>query len=148
MRGLLVPHYFFVYLWRMVIEDIEDYVSFETAKLLKEKGFDKPCNNRYYETHSGFDLGLDPGYTNSHWEDWYKDMGVRNYSAPTLQMAMKWLLEMHHLLITTFSSSQESWMYRITKPHQKLEDGVYGEDYETREMAREAAIKYCLENLI
>ncbi len=27
----------------------EDYVSFETAKLLKEKGFDDECQKYYYE---------------------------------------------------------------------------------------------------
>ena len=27
----------------------EDYVSFETAKLLKEKGFDEPTTGTYYK---------------------------------------------------------------------------------------------------
>lgn len=61
---------------------------------------------------------------------------------------MKWLREVHKLHITIFSQSQESWMYRITKPHQKLEDGEYGEDFNTYEDAAEAAIKFCLKNLI
>ena len=29
----------------------EDYVSFETAKLLKEKGFDSECHSYYYPCH-------------------------------------------------------------------------------------------------
>ena len=129
----------------------EDYVSFETAKLLKEKGFDEPCSNRYYETHSGFDLGLDPGYTNSHWEDLYKNMGVRNYSAPTIQMAMKWLRNVHniHFVVEPFTHDGNKIYYGVnvldkdlvTVIYENLEDNTY-------EQACEAGIRYCLENLI
>lgn len=155
----------------------EDYVSFETAKLLKEKGFDEPCNNRYYETHSGFDLGLDPGYTNSHWEDWYKNMGVRNYSAPTLQMAMKWVQEAHNIIIIPnyeYECDSTPWCYKIFKlgengkPERVAVKGVSYDkndnptehivgyrdyersykDYATKEEAIEEGIKYCLESLI
>ena len=128
----------------------EDYVSFETAKLLKEKGFDEPCNNRYYETHFGFDLGLDPGYTNSHWEDWYKNMGVRNYSAPTLQMAMKWL-RVHNIFISieccTYPTlNKATWIPDITTFESVFPDSAV--ECNTYEEACEAAIKYCLENLV
>ena len=61
--------------------------------------------------------------------------------------AQKWLRENHNLHITIFSSSQESWMYRITKPHQKLEEGVYGEDFSTYEEALHFAIKECVKIL-
>jgi len=128
----------------------EDYVSFEIAKLLKEKGFDEPCNNRYYETHFGFDLGLDPGYTNSHWEDWYKNMGVRNYSAPTLQMAMKWLREVHNLHIDV-DPSEGNWNPTVLELENwacavKFGDKIPIQD--SYEEACEVAIKYCLTNLI
>ena len=136
----------------------EDYVSFETAKLLKEKGFDEVCDYRYYETHSGFDLGSNPGYTNSHWEDWYKDMGVRNYSAPTLQMAMKWLRLEHGLHVEPIPDCfdykhgdiHDGWFCEITH----LSDMSYDADYDshkkhkTCEEACEDAIRFCLENLI
>ena len=128
----------------------EDYVSFETSKLLKKKGFDEPCNNRYYETHSGFDLGLDPGYTNSHWEDWYKDMGVRNYSAPTLQMAMKWLREVHNLFIEIsvdemLRDKGYQWALYDNSTKEIMPYSGWGNTYE---QSCESAIKYCLENLI
>ena len=58
-----------------------------------------------------------------------------------LYEAQKWLRENHYLNITIFSSSQESWMYRITKPHQKLEDGIYGEDFTSYEEALSEGIK-------
>lgn len=118
----------------------EDYVSFEIAKLLKEKGFNEPCIGFYNPIDGCF-------FETSIRKSWnYNQHGSIN--APTLQMAMKWLREVHHLHITVFSSSQESWMYRITKPHQTLKEGCYGEDYASNEEACEAAIKYCLDNII
>ena len=61
--------------------------------------------------------------------------------------AQKWLRENHNLHITIFSSSQESWMYRITKPHQKLEEGVYGEDFTSYEEALLEGIKEAIKIL-
>lgn len=67
----------------------EDYVSFEVAKLLKEKGFDEPCH-AYYEDNGTF-------------RESYSAYAIRNITnpcffgntAPTLQMAMKWLREVY-----------------------------------------------------
>lgn len=53
----------------------------------------------------------------------------------TLYNAQKWLREEKKLHITIFSQSQESWQYRITKPHQRLEDGLHGEDFSSFEEA-------------
>ena len=39
-------------------------------------------------------------------------------------------------------------MFRITKQHQSLEDGVYGEDFYTYEEAQEAGIKKALEMIL
>lgn len=127
----------------------EAYVSFETAKLLKEKGFDWKTDHDLYYVVKGYGTGTqfnfidyNPGsITHEPFRDYTIEM-------PTQQMAASWLRLTHKLHITCFSSSQESWMYRITKPHQKLEEGIYGEDYATYEDALEAAMLYCLKNLI
>ena len=55
--------------------------------------------------------------------------------------AQKWLRERYNLHITIYSQSQESWQYRITKPHQKLEDGLHGEDFSSYEEALSEGIK-------
>ena len=55
----------------------EDYVSFEVAKLLKEKGFDEECNMAYFN-------GTLVDYTMF----WFCLGGDLLY-CPTLQMAMK-----------------------------------------------------------
>ena len=63
----------------------EDYVSFETAKLLRERGFNGLCT-AYYDcfTTDNFHCGYEPTDFNS------IDIKIRNIvAAPTLQMAMK-----------------------------------------------------------
>lgn len=129
----------------------EDYISFDTAKLLKEKGFD-------WNTDKQFNLDKIVGDYNitdrSRYPEKYLD-------APTLQMAMKWLREVHNQIII---------------PGIRVEDPISGiincyivgiwyipknnggafcytsptpyEGYPSYEEACEAGIKYCLENLI
>lgn len=69
------------------------------------------------------------------------------YARFSLYEAQKWLRKKNGLHITIFSSSQQSWMFRITKPHQKLEDGVYGEDFYTYEDSLSAGINECIKLL-
>ena len=120
----------------------EDYVSFETAKLLKEKGFDEPCF-RYAESKKIYESGA-----------WM----VANVTGgavgiPTLQMAMKWLRNTFHLEIYPFHDAiQENndWWYRIERHFKGCGLTEHESDviYKTYEEACETAIKYCLENLI
>ena len=67
--------------------------------------------------------------------------GVEVLKHLSLYEAQKWLREEKHLHITIYSQSQESWQYRITKPHQKLEDGLHGEDFSSFEEALSEGIK-------
>ena len=76
----------------------EAYVSFEIAKHLKEKGFDWECIGYYVDDEPNDVKYSLLGETNSTWES-------RCCSAPTLQMAMKWLREVYKLHITVYSSS-------------------------------------------
>ena len=120
----------------------EDYVSFECAKLLKEKGFDEPCYTYWYEDEIFFGPDND-SYRNS-------TLNVDCYACPTLQMAMKWLREVHYITIDVFHF--RNWKVNI----KTIPDDYFKADYsypelkpaETYEQACEAAIKYCLENLI
>ena len=117
----------------------EYYVSFEVARLLKEVGFDWEIKTFYFMGQIGETM---LGDAKNH------NFSNQFISAPTLDVAQRWLRETYHLHITIFSSSQESWMFRITKPHEKLENGVYGEDFYTYEEAQEAGIKKALELIL
>ena len=64
----------------------EDYCSYEVAKLLKEKGFNEDIHTVYEPTFNKFfNYPLKPNsYSNV-------------IAAPTHQMAMKWLREVHKI---------------------------------------------------
>ena len=125
----------------------EDYVSFETAKLLKEKGFNEECLMRYVdeELMNIYDSDFPSPYELDNCDSEVID-------APTLQMAMKWLRKKHKLHIWVDYSSFDFndklpylWNIRETKIEGTYWGGTYHKSYEG---AAETAIKYCLENLI
>ena len=122
----------------------EDYVSFETAKLLKEKRFDEKCRAFYV---LWFDEEVE-GPKEDEAENW--NIEPKYFSAPTLQMVMKWLREKHIVIVPeveTFHAdgSVSSWEYHIWCDD-NYEEGQ--NSFSSYEEACEAAIKYCLENLI
>lgn len=127
----------------------EDYVSFEIAKLLKEKGFDCSCEYQYINCSSGHpfltDIRDDSGcyYKNS-------EIGQDEYSAPTQSMAMKWLREVHNIFIEIsvdemLKDEGYQWALYYNSTKEIRPYSGWGDSYEE---ACEAAIKYCLENLI
>ena len=122
----------------------EDYVSFETAKLLKEKGFDEPCLNRYC-TDGRFGTSI-CHYKNS-------EINKDSYNAPTLQMAMKWLREVYKILILVeydcpVFSSDIYKMDDIDEYGSAKHISPTFANCKNYEQACEAALKYSLENLI
>lgn len=137
----------------------EDYVSFKTAKLLKEKGFYGECFSMYLtpKPHSGMgnpnEAKLAPHGRDNHYYDGY----LYQCEAPTLQMVMKWLREKHNIVFGINPNDHEGvikWRVEVYK--------VYGQNgcllhegkwiaiafLPSYEEAAEAAIKYCLENLV
>lgn len=135
----------------------EDYVSLETAKLLKEKGYDWECQIRRFYPKDEFDEECPDGV-----------------EAPTLQTVMKWLREVHNIdiditaqvgmlqvkryvpNIKTYNPKfdEELGKNRLNQKSHSTSKPLKGEilpvyeDFATYEQACEAAIKYCLENLI
>lgn len=107
--------------------NLEGLISFETAKLAKEKGFKKLCDFSYDED----------GILTGNCEQSY------NYVAPTQSLLQKWLREKHDIHITITSISQESWQYHIQKPKDKLGDN-YEEDFENYEEALEVGLQEAL----
>lgn len=129
----------------------EDYVSFETAKLLKENGFDEECR-AYYVKSKECGIELFPTERSHN----YNDNVYPRTSAPTLQMAMKWLREVHHyyiqIMLDNWVGIHVGYFVIIMKTDSDFGLQLYDEEeqvfYETPEKASEAAIKYSLENLI
>ena len=123
----------------------EDYVSFETAKLLKKKGFDEFCSYYY-----GPFTDTDNEYKLEKFFSSIMNSGLIDdaYTAPTLQMAMKWLREKEIFVEVTHTlfSSPHKYQYSIFRTEPEFYTA--GDKYESYEEACDAAIKYCLENLI
>ena len=118
----------------------EDYCSYEVAKLLKEKGFDIPLN--YFYNSDGRRC-----YATSY--NWNQTIGdFQDYSCPTHQMVMKWLREVHGLIISIeFQITCPTWKWRIyiKSSNDKHTDFRHYNKYED---AVESAIKYSLKNLL
>lgn len=124
----------------------EDYVSFEIAKLLKEKGFDEPV--MYHFTPDGTQRKFQQAF--------YRD----DVAQPTLQVALKWIREQGFYIKVDIDVDYDedergtkwyhkpAWdwvVFRIDERKQMSDDGAL---YATYEQAAEVAIKWCLENLI
>ena len=153
----------------------EDYVSFEIAKLLKEKGFKMWCYKSYGTAvyHKGVPISFDEecDLKDEGLEDEIEyveggclyDFGCDNrkedakvYAAPTLQRAMKWLREVHNLFIfiSTWLRHKDGtvqYYYEIRNLNDKDFETIAEStitEFDSLEKTCEAAIKYCLENLI
>lgn len=126
----------------------EDYVSFEIAKLLKEKGFEECPLFRYDDCGH---LWVQGGYNKT--IKWH-------FPAPTHQMAMRWLREVHNIHIElNWDKGNQLYSFNIWKPGKYQPEissldlwRIYKDDNHLGEWnyeeAVEAALKYCLENLI
>ena len=134
----------------------EEYVSFEVAKLLKEKGFDIPVNYEYhypvnYEYH--YKIMIPQFHRKKHNFNGieYSNCSSEWYSAPTHQMAMAWLREVHNIIIEPESVwNGKEWEYLLFVVTPQNADSPYYEHnpYKSYEECVEAALKYILENLI
>lgn len=138
----------------------ETLVSFKVAELAKKKGFglgeNDYCQTLYYYNTKGslnniedniFKRNIKTTHLGAMTMDDVEvgislmDNSLDEFAlAPTQDLLRKWLLEIHSIHITIFSKSQESWMYRVTKKGQSLEEGLYGEDFHSHDEAREEAL--------
>ena len=111
----------------------EDYVSFEVAKLLKEKGFnEKPISSINYFKGSMYPID---GVVRTMTED---------ISIPLQSIATKWLREVYNIHIYTFYAN--GWIFTILDLETR-EEFTRQQGYSSEE-AVEAALKYCLTKLI
>jgi hypothetical protein len=121
----------------------EDYVSYEVAKMLKEKGFNEPIRCWYDSAKDFHERGVE--MRNS-------DCISPTIMCPTHQMAMKWLREVHNIYIDispTYSEVEKTihfiWQVFDSNYNDISDCEIF---YGKYEQACEAALKYSLENLI
>lgn len=113
----------------------EQFVSFETAKLLKEAGFNVPCRGVYVTDRTGYYEFRE--YDNKQTVDdlcWNTEDGFQyEYLAPTQALAARWLREVHRISVDAAfmasSTNIDVWQYFIGK----MDDMIWPGDFETSE---------------
>lgn len=126
----------------------EQYVSFETAKLAKEKEFDEEFENMHvWNNFKGEILEDVSGYNmkNSH-------LGKNSYSAPTQSLLARWLIEKHNFTVIIVpvigyyrSIGITKYSFRLFKKWNLISDSSKSED--TYEKAMEAGLQEALKLL-
>ena len=129
----------------------EDYCSFEVSKLLKEKGFHELC---HYNYHCGgfFYQHKEKDYNGKN----YEKLDSEQYSAPTHQIALKWLRNKNiHIEIRYVDNHYKYYINNLIADKENHKTYCGGTHYQqpsnisdTYEKSVEDAIKYCLTNLI
>ena len=119
----------------------ESYVSFDTARMLKEAGFDVPCFNQYTERGTIWHCDCP--------ENFNKSQCVT--SCPTQALAARWLREAHYINVYACFDyekfDERKWFF--TREHTMVNDdsALYCSitNYKSYEEALEAGLKHCLE---
>jgi hypothetical protein len=119
-------------------------ISFEIAKLLKEKGFDKLCNTLWHFNGSNY---IEMSNKNS------ENFG---FSSPTIAEVVYWIYEKHEIWIEVGAGSlfHKDKFYILIKEYRvdrweltSLDNKIHS-PYNSPTKAYEAAIEYTLNNLI
>lgn len=115
--------------------DSKFHVSYEAARLLKEKGYDEECFSYYYDDGKEIDYSFCGGERNSTWEE-------RCVSAPTKAEAIDWL-ESKGIVIEISFVRNGKWRYSLYKGDKFYWDSWVHDriDFQTRLEAEDAAIK-------
>lgn len=142
-----------------------DFVSFELAKKLKEKGFEIPTRSIvamyneqgvFFTLTTAADYQVSPsGYKCRCYYD-YDDFDEHDFIAPTISQVLKWLREEKNIHISPVLWGRGWYVDIQSFTKETDEDYVYYDvdnkfqsiDYETYEEAVIAGVNYCLENLI
>ena len=124
----------------------ESCVSFDTAKLLKEAGFDIPCRGIYVTDRTGYYEFRE--YDNKQTTDdlcWDTEDGFQyEYLAPTQALADKWLREVYNVAIySLYDDDMEQWFYFVDVfTNNSVINGFWsGSEYDDYESAFEGGLQ-------
>lgn len=132
----------------------ESYVSFDTAKMLKEAGFREHCRCMYFPDEDGIhkifqNLIADYNVTDDEKYEAGDYYGYGDcYLAPTQALAARWLREAHGIMIVSFFDDYMSKWYYVkdgVKKQSVIKCVQSASDYDNYEEAIEAGLKHSLE---
>ena len=121
----------------------EQYVSFETAKLAKEKGFNEPCRHYYLngakEVNNETIMIYDLPYP-------YNSTDKNYFAAPTQSLLARWLRGKYSKNVYVVMSITEKYIFWVQDIHSLVK--VKTTDlYDTYEEAMEAGLQDALKLL-
>lgn len=125
----------------------EQFVSFDTARMLKEAGFDVPCRGVYVTDRTGYYEFRE--YDNKQTKDDLccntEDGFQYEYLAPTQALAARWLREVHGIhIFCNYFFEDGTWFYVIVDLKESDEVRAIHPDtrsYQSSEEALEAGLK-------
>lgn len=112
----------------------ESYVSFETARMLKEAGFDVSCTSQYTDNGFGWDNLSRVNYNSCE----------SLFSRPTQALAARWLREVYNVAIYSFyDTDMEQWFYVVDAITKNPVINVFqsGSEYDDYESAFEDGLR-------
>jgi len=147
----------------------DERITFETAKLAKEKLFNVGVNGSYAEYHKTHksdnpsfrtkkgEIEYDGSsyFINNHFSD-FSNANYTMYAAPTQSLLAKWLRDAHDIQVYAYSHTirdphppMGTAKYRdyVVYVNEKAINDARDEEYQTYEQALEAGLKYALNTL-
>jgi hypothetical protein len=89
---------------------MNDCVSLEIAKILKEEGFNWPCDFFYAKLYDIVISTDDTTYS----KVVYENLEEGDILVPSLWDAYKWLREKHNIFVNVICNSTNEWYYSIS----------------------------------
>lgn len=126
----------------------EDFVTYELAIKLKEKGFRMPCIAHYCCLDGNilkFNITTDCIRGSN-----VKCLNGENNiytDAPIISQVLKWLRNTYNLHVETYPCGLGMWKFLVTNII-TLEERALCDKYTSSEQAAVAGVNYCLDNLI
>ena len=117
----------------------DEFITFETAKLAKEKGFDEYCKYHFDQEGARFNNNMNPT-KNSEWNNCM--------TQPTQSLLQRWLREVHNIYIfissTRISDNKRNYEYDVQQD-KDLQPVFYKDKILTYEQALEESLLKALE---
>lgn len=115
----------------------ESYVSFDTAKLLKEAGFRELTKTHYINSGEVWETAMPADYND--------DFNCNTCNRPTQALAARWLREVHDIhVFTNYFFEDGTWFYVIVDLKESDEVRAIHPDirsYQSSEEAFEAGLR-------
>jgi hypothetical protein len=123
----------------------DELITFETAKLAKEKGFNIPTLHYYRGDGDFVNPWMDVIVKSYHILNHNKSIESYFYSAPTQSLLQRWLRDVHKIyLVPTVDIESRKYSWEIYNFNTSKQESGEWEKYNTYEEALEAGLQHAL----